>query len=188
MNVTVQQYLQQIEEEDRSLFMKLLQPKLLTKGEHYVREGQYVNTIAFIQEGYIRTYQIDYQGNDTTLDFHGPNTFCGSYYGFYTHQKALDNLEAITDCRVALLTYDHLMSMYERSLNINILGRKIIEQVCINKDLRIAKMLQSNAEQRYVWFTENYPDLLPVAQQRHIASFLGIQPETLSRIRRKLMT
>jgi len=186
MSVNADPFLSLIPEQEQNVFLEQLQTRSFSKGEHYVREGQYINTIAFIQEGFIRTYQIDYQGNDTTLEFHEPHSFCGSYYGFYTHQPALDNLVAITDCRLGLITYEQLMSFYEKSINFNIFGRKIIEQVCINKDLRLSIMLQSDAEERYRWFMDKHSELLQVAQLRHIASYLGIQPETLSRIRRKI--
>lgn len=186
MTITVEEYLNHIAEEDKNLFLSQLSYKPLSAGEHYVREGQHVHTIAYIREGFMRTYQIDYQGNDITLEFHRPDSFCGSYYGFYARQAAMDNLEAITDCTIGTITFDQLMSLYEKNLQINILGRMLIEQVCIAKDFRIAKMLQSNAEERYRWFMESFPDILQVAQLQHIASYLGIKPETLSRVRKKL--
>ena len=186
MSITVEEYLNHISEADKNLFFGQLSYRQLSAGDHYVREGQHVHTIAYIQEGFMRTYQIDYQGNDITLEFHRPNSFCGSYYGFYARQPALDNLIAITDCTIGTITYDQLMEFYGENININIFGRKLIEQVCIAKDFRIAKMLQSDAEERYRWFMEAYPDILQVAQLQHIATYLGIKPETLSRVRRKI--
>lgn len=153
-----------------------------------MREGQYASQLAFIESGYLRTYQIDFNGNDVTINFHAPNSFCGSFYSFYTQQPALDNIVAISDCVIRTIAYEQLMALYEQELEVNILGRKIIEQVCIQKDVRIAKMLQSNGEERYRWFLAEYPDIFQVAQMRHIASFLGVKPETLSRIRRKMIS
>ncbi len=186
MTITVEQYLNDVPKEIKEMFLGQLNYRPLAAGEHYVREGQYVQTIAYIQEGFLRTYQIDYQGNDITLEFHRPDSFCGSYYGFYAHEPAMDNLVAITDCTIGTITYEQLMGLYEQNININILGRKLIEQVCIAKDFRIAKMLKSDAEGRYRWFLESFPDILQVAQLQHIASYLGIKPETLSRVRRKI--
>ncbi len=173
-------------------FPKVLSDQLIRreilKGEYFVHEGQSSNQIAFVQSGYLRTYQIDYQGNDVTINFHTPGAFCGSYYGFYTKMPALDNMIAITDCILQTISYESLMALYEDSLAANKMGRKIIEQVCITKDFRIAKMLQTNGEDRYRWFLETYPEIIRVAQMQHIASFLGMKPETLSRIRRKIIS
>ena len=158
----------------------------LKKGDYFIREGQYARQVAYIESGFLRTYQIDYKGNDVTINFFEPGYFCSSYYSFYSKAPSFENLVAITDCTLRLLTYENLMAIYENDLEANRIGRLNIEKVCIKKDLRIAKMLQLDAENRYLWFQQEYPDLMQVAQMRHIASFLGIQPETLSRIRKKV--
>ncbi len=160
----------------------------LKKGEYLVREGEKVDTLGYIAEGYLRTFQIDYNGNDITTNFHGPNTYCTSYYGFYARKQALDNIVAITDATIYLIGYDTLMTLYKNSLEINVAAREIIEQVCIQKDFRIAQMLKLDGKDKYLWFLEAYPDIIKVAQMNHISSFLGIKPETLSRIRRKVIS
>lgn len=163
-------------------------PKQVNKGEYWIREGQYAKSIAFVSEGYLRSFQIDYKGNDVSVNFFQSQQFCGAYYSFYAQAPALFTIEALTDCKLQLIAYDTLMHFYQDNLEVNIMGRQLIEEVCIQKDLRIAKMLQLDAEQRYQWFLNAYPDLIKVTQLRHIASFLGMKAETLSRIRRKPIT
>ncbi len=160
----------------------------LAKGTHFVKSGDAVKTLAFIVDGYLRTYQIDFKGNDVTTNFHKPNEYCASYYGFYAQKPALDNIVAITDVTLYTISHTNLMALFEHDLSINIEARKIIEQVCIEKDFRIAQLLKLDGKDRYLWFLETYPSLIKVAQLNHIASFLGLSPETLSRIRRKLFS
>ena len=162
--------------------------KTIPKGDFLVKEGQLSDELGFITSGYLRTFQIDYNGNDITTNFHGPNTYCASYYSFYSSQAAIENIIAITDIELHLVKYDNLMSLFEHSLESNIVARKIIEKVCIQKDFRIAQLLKLNGTDKYLWFLETYPDLIKVAQMNHISSFLGIKPETLSRIRRKIIS
>ena len=171
-------------------FQDFLEQKTTVKhfeqGEHFIREGQYARHVAFIESGFLRSYQIDYKGNEVTINFFESGSFCSSYYSFYSRQPSLENIAAITDCTLRLITYEELMGLFDKNLEVNKMGRRLVEDVCIRKDLRIAKLLQLDAESRYLWFEQEYPNIMAVAQMRHIASYLGVQPETLSRIRKKV--
>lgn len=169
-------------------FKDQIQLESLSKNDYFASEGQYSKKIAWIKTGFIRSFQIDYKGNDVSLNFFQPGEFCGAYYAFYSQQPSVENLIAMTDCELYTIRYEELMKAYQGHLELNIFGRKSIEEVCIRKDFRIAKLLQLNAEGRYKWFLETYPEIYKIAQGKHIASFLGIQPETLSRIRKKLIS
>ncbi len=158
----------------------------LKKGEHLCKAGDLFPYIALVREGYLRTYQIDYEGNDITLQFYEPEGYCSSYYGFYTQSPALEFIESITDSIVLLISYEDLMQAFAQDEAVNTFGRKLIEQICLEKDFRISKMLQSNATERYLWFMEKYGALVNIVQLRHIASFLGIKAETLSRVRKTI--
>lgn len=160
--------------------------KFLKKNEHYVIEGQKVNTIAYVVNGYLRSYQIDYKGDDVTTNLFAPNSFCGAYYGFYAKQPSIENIVAITDVEIKVINYEKLMSLYEGNLELNVLGRKIVENICVEKDIRISKLLQLDAKNRYLWFLEEYPELVLNVPIKYIASFLGMKKETISRIRKKL--
>ena len=86
-----------------------------------------------------------------------------------------------------MIPYDKLMSLYDHSLEANIIGRKLVEDVCIEKDIRISKLLKLDALQRYKWFMEEYPEFLLNVPIKYVASFLGMKRETISRIRKKVM-
>lgn len=180
MNISLDQF-------EGNLLERAVEHKV-AKGAHWVQAGAPVHQLAYLKSGYLRTYQIDYKGQDVTVEFHGPKQFCSSYYGFYTDEPALDSIVAMTDCELLLISYETLMELYAQHPELNRLGRLLIEQVCIRKDLRIAKMLQSDGKGRYEWFLETAPEVAKVAPLKHIASYLGLQPETLSRIRRRMLS
>lgn len=167
-------------------FLKVIKKKSLKKGEHYILEGNRVNTIAYIESGFLRTYQIDYRGDDVTTNLHAPKSFCGSYYGFYSRAFSIENIVAISDVELKLISYEKLMSYYENDLEANIFGREMIEKVCIEKDIRISKLLKLDAEKKYLWFVEAYPEFVLNVPVKYIASYLGMKKETISRIRKKI--
>lgn len=186
-SLSIETYLAALPELEQA-FWEICSPLSLKKGTYFVRAGEPVHHIAWISSGYLRAYQVDFAGKDTTLEFYVPRSFCSSYYGFYAREAALDNLEAITDVQLQMITYEQLIGLYERYPALNLMGRKMVEHVCIQKELRIARMLQYDATQRYQWFLQAYAELVPVAQLQHIATFLGMTPVTLSRIRKSLIS
>ena len=169
-------------------FTELIEYKTFRQKEFFVTEGNYCNHIAIITSGFMRTYHIDGAGNEITSDFTPPFSFTSSYYSFYSRKPSFEYIQAITDCEVLLLSYDHLQQLYSHSFNFNVLGRKIVEQSCINKELVLKKMISLKGSERYKWFVEQYPEVNRIAQLQHIATFLGVKPETLSRIRGKAIS
>ncbi|MBR9919728.1 MAG: Crp/Fnr family transcriptional regulator [Bacteroidetes bacterium] len=162
--------------------------KLLHKDEYFVREGQYVKSIAFVNDGMLRSYQIDYKGNDITTNFFPAGKFCSSYYSLYKEAPSFENVVALTKTKLLLIPYAPLMEAFEHDLEVITFNRKSVEEVCIQKDIRIAKMLQLDAKNRYLWFQESHPEVMKIAPLKHIASYLGINPETLSRVRREIIS
>lgn len=161
-------------------------PRELAQGEFYVREGQYSKTIAYVESGLLHSYQIDRKGDMVTTNFYQPSSFCGSYYSFYRQAPSLESIKAITDARIHTIGYDKLQELFEKELLINRISRIATEQVCIEKDIRISKLLKLDATQRYLWFMKTYPFIIEKSPLKHIASYLGMTQETLSRIRKDI--
>lgn len=172
-------------ETEKRFFAEKILLQELKSGEFFVKEGQHSSALAFILDGYMRKFHFTEHGEEITSMFNGPYSFAGSYYSFYRQQRSFENLQAISDCTVFILRYDDLQTLYADSFNMNVLGRKILENSCIERELWLGKMISLTSAERYEWFLESFKDVYKVAQQQHIASFLGIKPETLSRIRRK---
>ena len=177
-----------LQNEDLVAFQKELTPLFLKKGSLFISYDQVVRHIALVEKGYLRTWHIDEEGNEVTTEFSSPNSFCSSYYSFYTQSPAFEFIEAITDCRLQLLSYNSLQKLYAQSFAMNVFGRTILERSSIERDLRLKKIMHMGAKEKYEWFLDTYPQIYKVAKLIHIASFLGIKPETLSRVRRKVIS
>lgn len=176
-----------LKNEDLMAFKEALLPSHHEKGDHFIRRGQTSRYIALVESGYLRTYHLDEEAREVTTEFNGPNSFCGSYYSFYTQTPAFESIEAISDCVLWLLPYNSLQKLYAQRIAVNAFGRTILEKACIERDLRLKKVMHLSALEKYQWFLEGYPDLFPVAKLGWIASFLGMQQETLSRVRRRML-
>ncbi len=160
----------------------------LKKGHEWISIGQRCRHIALIEAGFLRTFHLNKKGEDVTTEFNQPDTFCGSYYSFYSQQPSFEAIEAITECTLYLLSYNSLQKLYAENFRVNVFGRKILEKACIERDLRLKKIVHLTAKEKYEWFLEKYPEVCKVAKIGHIASFLGINPETLSRVRRSFIS
>lgn len=174
--------------EDMEEFKSSLIKNSFKKGDHFVSSGQICRYMALVEHGYLRTYNIDENANEITTEFNGPDTFCSSFYSFYTHQPSYEFIEAITDCDLLLLSFESLQKLYAHNFLINVFGRTVLEKACIELDWRLKKVMHLSAIEKYKWFLENYADIYKVAKLGHIASFLGIKQETLSRVRRKIIS
>jgi CRP-like cAMP-binding protein len=177
-----------LDNEDLHLFRAALRPHALKKNEQFISLGQRCRNLALIEDGYLRTYHLDEDGHEVTTDFNQPNTFCGSYYSFYAQEPSFEIIEAMTDCELYLISYDALQKLYAQSLLINVIGRTVLEKACIERDLRFKKIVHLPAKEKYEWFLEKYAEVYKVAKLGHIASFLGINQETLSRVRRSFIS
>ena len=141
-----------------------------------------------MESGLLHAYQIDSKGNAITTNFFQRGAFCGSYYSFYRQSPALDSIKAITETRIYTIGFERLQKLFQDDMVINQIGRLAIEQVCIAKDIRLSKMLKLDAKARYLWFLEEYPMVIEQSPLKFIASYLGMKPESLSRIRKELIS
>jgi CRP/FNR family transcriptional regulator, anaerobic regulatory protein len=173
---------------DLEEFKSALRQCTLRRGDLFIAPGQVSRDMALIEKGYLRTFHTDEKGNEITTEFHKPGAFCGAYYSFYTRQPSFEYIEAITDCELFLMSFSSLQELYAHSFAINVFGRTVLEKACIERDLRLKKIMHLAAREKYTWFLETYNAIYKVAKLGHIASFLGIEPETLSRVRRKIIS
>jgi CRP-like cAMP-binding protein len=160
----------------------------LKKGDKFVYSGQVSRHVALIQSGFLRTFHINEKGDELTTEFSQPGNFCASYYSFFTEQPAVEYIEAMTDCELHLVGYQQLQKLYRDNLEMNVLGRKLLEQAIIERDLRLKKVMHLSAKEKYQWFVESYPEVYKVAKTQQLASFLGLSVESLSRVKKTLIS
>lgn len=175
-------------DEHSELLEKHFSLKEINAGEYWAVEGQYTKSIGYVESGLLHAYQIDNQDEIVTTNFFTSGSFCGSFYSFYNQQPSLEYIKAITPIKIHTIGFDTLHELFEEDLTINKWGRKAIEKVCIDKDIRLSKMLKLDAKERYLWFLESYPMVVEKAPLKLIASYLGMKPESLSRIRKEIVS
>ena len=159
--------------------------KHLKKGQILVKPNQIAKEIAFVISGVMRVYQI-VDGKELTsyFSYSERNPFVSSYPSFLQQKAAKEYVEAIEDCEVIILSHYHLQNLYSSSKTFEKIGRLLAEKNYLLAIERIESLQYKTAADRYKMFMNIYPGLLNRIQHHYIASYLGIAPESLSRIRK----
>ena len=171
-------------DEEISVLRDSVIPKSLKKGEFMQREGELVKYGAFVAKGFLRSYVIDHKGKEHIIQFAPENWWISDKAGASGQAKATFFIDAIEDSEIFLMDYNghtrclQSIPAYAASFQLGMQNRGAA------KDKRIVQALSATAEERYNDFIETYPSIVQRVPQHMLASFLGITPETLSRIRK----
>ncbi len=155
------------------------------KKEVILEKGKVENNLSFIIKGSI-TIVAYYNGNEICISFSIENSFFSSYVSFLTREPSEYQIFALEDTIVESIDYESLQKAYSLSGDNQKNGREIAEQLYINANKRILSLISKTAEERYVEFVEEYPGFLQRIPLKYLASYLGITPVSLSRIRNKI--
>ncbi len=161
-------------------------PKRLRKNQFLLQEGEVCMYLAFVTEGALRSYTIDPKGEEHIVEFAFEGWWISDLYSFLTGQTSTYFIDALEDSDVLLIdsaSYDKLCSSipkFERYFRI------LLQNNYIASHRRILASISLSAEERYSRLLESCPFIAQRVAQRHIASYLGITPEALSRIRKRI--
>ena len=172
-------------EDEWQHFTSIIESVTYQKNDFLIQAGQVETYIYYIDEGMVRLFLND-DGKDISLDFVFANNFVSAYSSFLTGQPTAFTVQALTDVQALRFSRTNLVSLYDQSHKAERIGRLIAEQAFLRKTSREVQFLTSNARQRYVQLLEENPELVQKISVRHLASYLGIEPESLSRIRREV--
>lgn len=164
----------------------LFQTKTLKRGEFFVRAGEMPRTIGFLISGILRLYYVDRAGNEFTKSFCTENGFIAAYSALLLEQPSRLFIQALEDSTLLVAEYVAYRSLSQSHLGWQTLNCKIAESLFIKKEKRESALLLDDAKTRYLSFLAEHSDLEPRLKQHHIASYLGITPVSLSRIRAQL--
>ena len=149
-------------------------------------EGKIARELYFIIKGLVRLYYTK-DGEEITGYIFKENLFASSYDSFLRQATGIQTLETLEDCELLVINHTQLQSLYESIPKMNIMARKVAEQRFINAQMILSSFILDSPEERYRKFEEQHGDLLLRVPHHIIASFLGITPVSLSRIRKRLM-
>lgn len=142
--------------------------------------------IGFVYSGLIRAFYIDHNGNEISVNFIRENRYATHYSAFITQTRSKYHFQCIEPTVLVTITYRHIQEGYEKFPILERYGRLVAEEVLKTQQQRIEGFLFENAETRYLEFVKENPDLFNRVSLSHLASFLGIERQSLSRIRKKL--
>ena len=173
---------QPLEETEWEEFSEKLELKKLKKGDFLIREGQVENHIYFINKGATRNFFIK-DGKDYTVDFQFTDEFVTAYYSLITREPSSVFIELLEDSELVAISVNFLNEFYARYHNGEKIGRLIAEYQYVKRLRKEMDLLSLTAEERYAGLMQRNPALIQNISIKHLASYLGIQPESLSRIR-----
>lgn len=165
---------------------KIFKELNLNKGDYFAREAELSKQIGFLTKGVIRAFYRNHEGLEYNKHFFISNNMVGAYSSLITHKKNKINLQCLTDCQLWLADYKEIQKLYDLFPEFERFGRRIAELFFVNKEQRELEIVLLNADERYLIFQKEYPELEQLIPQYHIASYLGISATQLSRIRRKI--
>lgn len=156
------------------------------KGIVLLNAGDNVNEQYYILEGCLRSYHIDSHGKEHTVQFGIKDWWISDFIAFFSSEKAIMTIEVIQDATLYRITDKDKEFLYEQIPEIEHFFRIKLEKAFASFQKRILTNLSLTAKERYLSFIKTYPNIEKIIKNYHIASYLGITTESLSRIRKEL--
>lgn len=171
------------DEEDINLFVGFLNELTIKKGEYFLKEGQVSHYVAYLIEGLTMHYKL-HEGVEIPCDFTKENEWLGYLKSFTNRTPSDMNIKTLEDTKLLVLSADNLRKLFELQPKFMLLKNYFTEQSFISNTQHSADLVMLSAKQRYHKFMQEKPDLLNRIPQYYIAAYLGMKPQSLSRIRK----
>jgi CRP/FNR family transcriptional regulator, anaerobic regulatory protein len=156
------------------------------KGEYYLKEGQLSQKVSLIETGLFRLfYQLN--GEEKIMLFFSEAQFMTDYFGFLTHTATIRPIQALENSLIHSIEKNNLNKLFDHSKNWERIGRQLAESAYVTSVIRANRLLHDDFDTRVNTFIEESPSLMQRVPQYMIASFLNMTPETLSRVKRRIM-
>lgn len=172
--------------EEEETIKSFLTPKKIRKKQYLLQEGEVCKYIAFVEKGVLRAYTVSDKGGEHIIQFALEGWLISDLFSFLTGEQATYNIDAIENSELLLISkasHEELLRTlpkYETYTRLQLTGAYIAMQ------RRLTSIISLTLEERYTYFTSLYPDIVQRVPQHMIASFMGLTPETLSRVRKRL--
>jgi CRP-like cAMP-binding protein len=176
----------EITEEQFQQLTEVLHFKTFPKGQFVLNKGNVCKHSFFVEKGLLRFYSIDETGKDQIIQFAPENWFVSDRSSAYFNEPSDFFIDAIEETNVVLIDQDFIKLASEISPSYRQFNEKILQNHIRHLQKRVTLLLGATAETRYLDFIKRYPDLMLRVPQWMIASYLGITPESLSRVRKEL--
>ena len=172
--------------EEFSIFINFIKYKKFKKGEIILEKGHTSNEAYYSIKGFARSYDKLINGTEKTYLIFAEKSFFTDHASFISQVPATEYLEAVEDMEVMYIEYKDMIGMYKKYHNIESFGRRISDVNFIFSQKRLRSMMNDDASTRYKKLIKHYGDFSLRIPQNVIASYLGITPQSLSRLKREL--
>ena len=173
--------------EETAYFTSILKRKTLRKKQYLLQAGDVSRHECFVNKGCLRTYLVDEKGQEHIVQFGIEEWWTGDMYSFITGQPSLYHIDALEDCELLLIEKQQWEKMFVEVPKFERFFRILLQNAFVSMQRRIAENMSLSAEERYTNFLQKHAHFEQRLPQRQIASYLGITPESLSRIRKQMM-
>ena len=173
-------------DDEMKAFCSLFENRIIKKKTLLLREGEVCKFEGFVTKGIFRVYHIDKSGAEHILYFAIENWWITDIDSFTAEKPSQLFIEALEDCELFTLSYADMQALYTHSQRFEKFGRIIAERLFIASAKSKRNLMVQSAEDRYIELLTNQPKIFERLPQHLIASYLGIQPQSLSRIRARL--
>jgi CRP-like cAMP-binding protein len=171
--------------DEKVIVENAFKPINLSKGDLWVQEGKVCEHVAFVQNGKLRVFYNDDSGNEITCYFVTAENFISSFTSFLTNTPTTENISAIENSSLRIISKNELETLSIEVPKIQIFRRIIAENLFITMEKRIAMLQSQTAHERYEHMLKENPDIILSVPLQYTASFLGITPQHLSRLRKE---
>lgn len=172
-------------ENDLKAFLSCIKTRKFSANEMILSNGQLENYLSFIDTGVVRYYVIA-KNKEVTFDFAFKNSFYCAYDSFYSRAKTEVYIQAITDCQLYSISYENLQILYKKCETAKKLSHIATEFLLSKKVKRELYFLTKTSQERYEVLLKEQPKYIQQIPLKYLASYIGVVPETLSRIRKRI--
>ncbi|WP_276372613.1 Crp/Fnr family transcriptional regulator [Chryseolinea sp. H1M3-3] len=170
--------------EETSLFISVLKHRRIRKRQYLLQAGDINQYENFVTKGCLRAYTVDAQGQEHIAMFGLEGWWISDLYSFLTNTPATQHIDALEDSEVFSIEKSDLDRLYDQVPKFNRFFLKLLQNAFVAHQRRILASISQTAEEQYLDFISRYPSIEQRVPQSQIASYLGLSPETISRIRR----